>query len=168
MKIDDDHLYHGAALNQIAEDPHFTAINVLSADGLHLRNSYRINDDIGVHLKYATSPVGSAREYKFTVSAEHLADLGTLKAKVDRLFVGLVCVKDRHICCLKYEQLADLIGRRRKAMGSDEDQYVVLVTLDEGKSFRAYASAPGHRGKILGKALVVARKCFPGSLFGDE
>ena len=108
MKIDNDHLYHGAALNQIAEDPHFTAINVLPS-GSALSNVYRINDDIGVHLKYATSPVGNAREYKFTFSAAHLEELSKLTGKVSRLFLVLVCVKAKHICCLTYEQLRALV-----------------------------------------------------------
>lgn len=33
MKIHDDHLYHGAALTQIAEDDQFTAINALKLGG---------------------------------------------------------------------------------------------------------------------------------------
>lgn len=164
MKIDDDHLFHGAALNQIAEDPHFTAINVLPS-GSVLSNSYRINDNIGVHLKYASSPVGSAREYKFTFPAEHVADLASLEDKVSSMFVALVCVKDRHICCLTLAQLQDLIRRRRKAMGADEDQFVVLVTLPEGKSFRVYVSVPAHRGQMLGKPLIVPRNCFPSGIF---
>ncbi len=164
MKIDDDHLYHGAALNQIAEDPHFTAINVLHS-GSALSNSYRINDNIGVHLKYASSPGGAAKEYKFTFPAEHIRDLGALEGQVSKMFVALVCVKDRHICCLTLAQLQDLIARRRKAMGANEDQYVLIVTLLEGKSFRVYVSVPGHRGQMLGKPLVVARNCFPSGIF---
>ena len=165
MKIDDDHLYHGAALNQIAEDPHFTAINVLSAGGTKLGNAYRINDDIGVHLKYASNPVGAANEYKFTFTADHLAELEKVRAHVGKTFVALVCDKDRHVCCLNIEQLDELIQRRRRSVGGEEEQYVVLVTLPEGKSFRAYVSVPGHRGQMLGKALIIARNCFPNSLF---
>lgn len=165
MKIDDDHLYHGAALNQIAEDPHFTAINVLTAGGTRLGNAYRINDDIGVHLKYASNPVGAAREYKFTFTADHLDELDKIRAYVSKTFAALVCVNDRHVCCLSIEQLDELIQRRRKSVGGEEDQYVVLVNLPEGKSFRAYVSVPGHRGQMLGRPLIIARNCFPGILF---
>lgn len=165
MKIDDDHLYHGAALNQIAEDPHFTAINVLAAGGTKLSNSYRINDDIGIHLKYATNPAGTAKEYKFTFTESHLGDLDKIRGQVEKAFVALVCVKDRHICCLSLEQLDELVARRREAIGGAEDQYVLLVTLPEGGRFRVYVSVPGHRGQILGKPIVVPRNCFPASLF---
>jgi hypothetical protein len=164
MKIDDDHLYHGAALNQIAEDPHFTAINALPS-GSALTNTYRINDNIGVHLKYATNTKGTAKEYQFTFSADHLRDLASLGNKVSKMFVAMVCVKDRHICCLTLAQLQHLIVQRRKAMARDEEQYVVLVTLPEGKSFRVYVSVPGKRGLILGKELLVPRNCFPGGIF---
>lgn len=164
MRIDDDHLYHGAALNQIAEDPHFTAINVLPSGAL-LGNSYRINDDIGIHLKYASSPVGNAREYKFTFPAEHLTDLSRLGSKVSKMFVALVCVHDRQICCLTLEQLKTLITRRREAIGSNEEQYVLLVTLPENKSFRVYVSVPGQRGRILGKAMIIPRNTFPSRIF---
>jgi len=165
MRIDDDHLYHGAALNQIAEDPHFTAINVLAPGGMNLRNSYRINDDIGVHLKYASKPTGGAEEYKFNFTAEHLADLDRIRGQVARTFVALVCVRDREICCMPLSQLDQLINSRRSAIGKREDQYVVLVTLPAGRSFRVYVSVPGQRGAILDKPLIIARNCFPQNLF---
>src|ERR1043165_2514843 len=119
MRIDDDHLYHGAALNQIAEDPHFTAINVLTTGGMKLRNSYRINDDIGVHLKYSTSPVGGAREYKFTFPAEHLADLRRIQAQVAKTFIALICVKDRQVCCLPLQLVDRLLPGPRGGAGRD-------------------------------------------------
>jgi hypothetical protein len=164
VQIDDDHLYHGAALNQIAEDQHFTAINALHS-GSVFTNTYRINDDIGVHLKYATKPKGAAEEYQFNFSADHLADLERLGEKVARTFVAMVCVQDRHICCLSLPELNELVERRKKAMGSDEDQYVVLITLPEGKKFRVYVSVPAKRGQILGRPLLVARNCFPSRIF---
>ena len=98
MRIDDDHLYHGAALIQIAEDPHFTAINALGADGVALRNAFRVNADIGVLLKYSSSPKGRVKEYQFTFTAEHLAQLDVLASEVASVFVALVWVKGRQIC----------------------------------------------------------------------
>jgi hypothetical protein len=168
MRIDDDHLYHGAALNQIAEDPHFTAINALSAGRTKLRNSYRINDDIGVHLKYCTSPSGQAEEYKFTFTAEHLADLRKVHEQAAKTYLVLVCVADRQVCCLSLTELEELIRARRDAIGGDEDQYVILVTIPAGKSFRVYVSVPGQRGKILGKPLIVSRNSFPSRLFEEQ
>ena len=56
MKIDDDHMYHGAVLLQIAEHPRFTAINTIELSGQKSRSAYRINDRIGIFLKYASKP----------------------------------------------------------------------------------------------------------------
>ena len=58
MKINDDHMYHGAALTQIAEHPQFTAINAFKHANRPSRSAFRINDDIGVYLKYASKPKG--------------------------------------------------------------------------------------------------------------
>jgi hypothetical protein len=49
MKIDDDHMYHGAALIQIAEHPQFTAINSFEGKLAHYENTYRINGDVAVY-----------------------------------------------------------------------------------------------------------------------
>lgn len=53
MQIRDEHLYHGAALNQIAEHKKFTAINVLKVKGKASRSAFRINAQTDVYLKYA-------------------------------------------------------------------------------------------------------------------
>jgi hypothetical protein len=51
-EIEDQHVYHGAALTQIAEDDEFTAINPLDLLGKRLNSAFRINDNIGIYLKY--------------------------------------------------------------------------------------------------------------------
>jgi hypothetical protein len=78
MKIHDDHMYHGASLIQIAENPQFTAINSLKINGVNYSNAYRINDDIAVYLKYGNTPNKSFREYQFTFSQAHLAELSAI------------------------------------------------------------------------------------------
>ena len=65
-------MYHGAALIQIAEHPEFTAINSLKVKGKVLPNSYKINDGIGVHMKYASRPANTFGEYQFTLPQEEL------------------------------------------------------------------------------------------------
>jgi hypothetical protein len=165
MTIDDDHLYHGAALIQIAEDPQFTAINSLALPSGVSRSAYRINDSIAVYLKYASKPKGAVKEYQFTFTKEHLDELEAISEVAPDLFVALVCVQAREICCLTYAQLNQLIGYRRTDVGHDEDQYVVLVTMPKGKSFRAYVNAAGVRNRFTGKQLIIARNAFPGSIF---
>ncbi len=165
MKIDEDHKFHGAALVQIAEDPHFTAINALKLNGETARNAYRINDNIGVYLKYATKPVTRYKEYRFTFSKEHLDLLVKLKSATGKVYLALVCVSGREICCLPYEKLLELIEARHAAKGSKEEQYVIPVVLPQRKSFRVYINSPGERGRILGEEHIVSRNDFPSKLF---
>jgi len=165
MNIKDDHLYHGAALTQIAEDKRFTAINVLKVKGKPSRSAFQVNDDIAVYLKYASKPVGAFDEYVFTFNTANLAELNDINEAGDDLHLALVCVKAREICCISYTKLIAMIGSRRKAAGTAEDQYVILVTLEEGESFRVYINAPGKKKTTLSKPLIVARNKFPNALF---
>jgi hypothetical protein len=75
VKVNDDHLYHGAALTQIAEDPQFTAINAFKAASGISRSAFRVNNDIGVFLKYATKAKPPFSEYVFTFHKDHIAEL---------------------------------------------------------------------------------------------
>lgn len=165
MKINDNHMFHGAALTQIAEHPQFTAINAFKAATGVSRSVFRINDDIGVYLKYAAQPKGPFGEYVFTFKREHLAELETVGAAVSNVFVALVCVKGRNICCLPLAELKKLIQNRRNARGEDEGQCVVLVTLPERKGFRVYVNVPGKKKTMLGSPLLIPRNDFPDKIF---
>ena len=71
IKIRDEHLYHGAVLNQIAEHQRFTAINALKVKGKISRSAFKVNDDIGVYLKLSRKPKkGAFKEYQFTYNQE--------------------------------------------------------------------------------------------------
>ena len=69
------------------------------------------------------------------------------------------------LCCLPYNKLLALLKRRAKDIGCEEDQYTVLVTLEEGKSFRVYVNKSGRRNRMLGKPFVISRNKFPNQLF---
>jgi len=165
VKIDKDHMYHGAALIQIAEDSQFTAINSFKLATGVSRTAYRINADIGVYLKYASKPTPAHREYLFTFRKQHLAELAEIAKATQKVFVALVCVKARQVCCLPYVGLTKLIDARRKAQGCTEDQYVLLVTVPANKNFRVYVNKPGARNTMLGKPVVIGRNDFPGEIF---
>ncbi|MGJ5074584.1 hypothetical protein [Bradyrhizobium oligotrophicum] len=166
MKIDDDHLYHGAALIQIAEHPQFTAINSFKGTLAHYENAYRINDDIAIYLKYASKPKKPHDEYVFTFTKAHLDQIRAITKAVHKTFLALVCVKAREVCCLRVEELFSLIERRRKAFHSDENQYSVLVTAKKGSSLHVYVNEPHKKNtRISGKDVVVSRSAFPGELF---
>lgn len=164
MKINYEHLYHGAALNQIAEDPHFTAINAFKVSGQISRSAFRVNDDIGVYLKYCSKPTGSFDEYKFTFQQDNLQELSLLAKRCGQVFLALVCVEDGHICCLRYPEFEKLIQLRRKSKGSDESQYQLLVVLPERKSFRVYVNPAGKKKRKLGEK-TISRNAFPSQIF---
>ena len=164
MKINDDHMFHGAALTQIAEHPQFTAINSFIFKREKSRCGFTVNDDIGIYLKYANEPHGGYDEYKFTFTREHLEELTALKAKRRTVVIGLVCVKDKEICALPLDDFLRLIKMRRDEVGTEEEQYQVLVTAPEHSNFRVYVNVPAAKGKTLGMRLI-PRKNFPNALF---
>ena len=166
MKIHDDHLYHGAALTQIAEHPQFTAINALKVGGKPIHVAYRINDDISVYFKYATKPTPRFQEYIFTFTADHMKELLQIAHATPKTFIALVCVKDREICCLPHSELLKLVASRENALSGPEDVHTILVSVPKGKSLRVYVNAPGKKKTILGKELVVSRNAFPDGIFG--
>ena len=165
MKIDDDHQYHGAALIQIAESPQFTAINQFKFGAETSRNAYQINNNIGVYLKYASKPAPPHSEYTFTFHSEHLAELSRIAGKVENVFIAMVCVKVRQICCLSYESLTSLIQRREVAKGEPEKHYVILVTARRNESFHVYVNKPHVKNTMAGKPLIISLKDFPEVIF---
>jgi hypothetical protein len=165
MKIRDAHMYHGAALIQIAEHPQFTAINSVRVGKRVVNSAYKINDHIAVYFKYACSPVGPSDEYKFTFQSDHIACIRALAGSHDVAHVALVCVDAREICVITADELAQMVQARQRARGGRENQYVVNVTAEDGKRLRAYMDYPGRRNTALGQPLVRSRKAFPEVLF---
>lgn len=164
MKINEDHMYHGAALTQIVEHPTFKAVNAFWQNGKKSYCAFRVNDTTGVYIKYARTPHGSAKEYVFTFSRSHLDELKLLREHCVKVFVVLVCISVKEICVISYGQLTQLIGLRKKIHGSDEDQYQILVTAPPNKQFRVYVNSPGQRGIMIGEQ-IVRRNAFPEMLF---
>jgi hypothetical protein len=128
MHIDDDHRHYGSALLQIAEDPHFTAINALRYRGTNSRCGFRSNKEIGIHIRYRSEPKGLRfPAYSFVFSQENLAELRNMSKRLNRVFLALVCVQDREICCLPYSDFEELIAARQVENDRPEDEYVVDV-----------------------------------------
>jgi hypothetical protein len=171
MTIDDDHLYYGAAIIQIAEDPSFTAINTYKEHSRPVECSYQVNGDIGVYLKYRTKPVRkykedgkAAAEYQFHFNGDAQAVLERMHKKYGNVYIGLVCVDLREICCISYDEFTDMRDRRKDDAGA-EDQLTIYVSLRDGSAFRAYVVPSGTKGRILGSANVVSRNKFPRRIF---
>jgi hypothetical protein len=168
VKIEDHHLYHGAALMQITEDDEFTAINPLDLPGKRLGSALRINDNIGVYLKYNSVKPTANGEFPFTFSQDNLKELTGMaeQLQLKKVFAVLVCYAAREVCVLTLQRLKEMIAVREKAAQKTEDQYVVLVTARKNSKLRVYLNAPGTTGKLLKKtATKVARNSFPAVLF---
>jgi hypothetical protein len=164
MKIHHDHLYHGAALTQIAEHPQFTAINSFQHHADKSRSGYLVNQDIGIYLKYATKETKPYGEFVFTFRDDHIAEIDALAQKAEKTFIVFVCVEAEEICCIRRTELHALLDARRQERGYDEDVHTVLVTVPTGKSCRVYMNFPGERKQALGE-IIVARKRFPNAIF---
>src|ERR1700730_747615 len=109
MRINDDHMYHGSALTQLAEHPQFTAINALHKGAQKSRSAFRVNDDVGIYLKYATAATKPFDEYPFTFLQQHIDEVEALFHKTEKVYVILVCVQAKQICCIRRNELQDLL-----------------------------------------------------------
>ena len=166
MKIRKEHQFHGAALTQIAEHPQFTAINAVRTTGDKIsRSAFRINDEIGIYLKYATSPVQSSDDYIFTFEPSHKEELQKLRDMCQKVFIVLICVKGSEICCIPYRDLTRWFKKRYSEVGKNEETSTLLVGLPRNKSFRVNMNQPGTRGTYLDHPQIVSRNRFPKALF---
>ena len=161
MHVDDDHRHYGSALIQIAEDVQFTAINAVRYRAQNSRCGFRINTEIGVYIRYRSEPKGSRIPiYSFAFSDDNLAELRRMSKRLTKVFVALVCVQDREICCLPYVDLEQLINVRQEEKGEVEDEYVIEAWIAPRKSFRVGISPPNTKGK-WSKSFVIPRNDFP-------
>lgn len=164
MHVHEDQLYYGAGVIQVAEDRHFTAINAFKYRGKNSRCAFVVNDDIGLYMKYCSHPVGKNEEYQFGFDLDNLKELERLSKRTGNVFVGLVCVEKREICCLSYACLLEMIAERKKAKGADENRYIILASLPTRGRFRVYLNAPRTKGMLIGEK-IIPRNAFPSLLF---
>lgn len=104
---------------------------------------------------------GRFKEYQFTFTKEHRTELKNIVSAGGELYIALVCVKDKHICCITYQEFEKLLEARRESAGRIESQLVILVTLNPGEAFRAYVNSPRKRGTLLKPKLTIPRNRFP-------
>ena len=91
MKINDDHMYQGAGLTQIAEHDLFTSINAVKVSGKLSRSAFKVNDTIGVFIKYAKKPTNA--DYCFTFTKANKEELENLDKVCDTVFLALACIQ---------------------------------------------------------------------------
>lgn len=164
MKIKLEEKYIGAALVQIAEDRHFTAINSLKRKSKPIKNAYTINDNRALFCKYGENP-NTQGEYQFTFNREHIEAIQDAIARFEATYLALCCINAEEICCLSGTEFLQLMDNREQSATDVENLLVILITAEDGKSFRAYVNAAGRRGIIAGKPLTISRRSFPSKIF---
>ncbi len=168
MRIHDDHFYHGAALVQVVEHPKFEAIDVLTVNGSRCETGFLVNQRTALYMRYRKEKKPSFDEHVFKFSDESVSEIKRARREHERLFLGLVCVEGREICCLPYETFTSVLKKRRAAEGPDRSaSFDIIVALPARGRFQVYANAPRQRGTILsGTKHVIPRGDFPSALFG--
>lgn len=165
MHIDDDHRHYGSALIQIAENEHFTSINAFRYKGVVSRCGFKVNRDAGVHIRYRSEPQGqNIPVYTFTFSKDNIAELKYMKRRLKRVFLALVCVQDRQICCLPLCRFESLVDLRHRAKGEREDEYTIEVRIPAGCSIRVGINRPHVKGSWL-RSFIIPRNAFPKVIF---
>ncbi|MCC6487393.1 MAG: hypothetical protein IT364_07820 [Candidatus Hydrogenedentes bacterium] len=165
MKIDKDHMYHGAALIQIIEHKSYRSVKTYGSRRGKSNCTFLVNGETGILIKYASSPRGRADEYSFTFTQAHLRQLKAMGRDFRHAFAVLVCIDAAEICVLSHEQINDFVVLRKEDNRNQvEPQYQIKVTAQRNRKFRAYIDAPNQKGLLL-KETKVSRNDFPKVLF---
>lgn len=144
MKIQDQDLYHGAALTQIVEHKSFKALNRASEKYGH----YLVNTDKHVFVKYRTV---NRSPWTFTVQPDELA---VIKAEIDQnyeVFLCLVC-GGKTVCALNSEEINNVINS-----SSNSSQWI-RVEVPKGGSCHV-------NGSVGNLKLSVPHNSFPEKVF---
>jgi hypothetical protein len=145
MKIQDQDLYHGAALTQIVEHASFKALN----RGSEKYGHYLVNKDQHVFIKYRTA---GGTSWTFTMQGDELKAIRDQINGKSRVFLCLVC-GDVTVCALDQDQIASVIDLK-----SSTSQWI-KVTVPAGKSCRV----SGSQGSLQ---RVIPHNSFPEKIFG--
>jgi len=144
VKVQQQDLFHGAALTQIVEHPSFKALNRASAKYGH----YLVNTDREVFVKYRTSGKGP---WQFTLQPDELAALSSALASTHRVFLSLVCGPVT-VCTVGDHEITKLVDVRSKS-----PQWI-KVDVPPRKSCRV----SGSQGRLTH---TVAHRAFPEVIF---
>ena len=78
---------------------------------------------IGVYLKYASEPTQPYDDYIFTFGLDAKKELNTLNGASEKVFIALVCVKDRQICCISYKEFDNWIKKTSTETGKRRENF---------------------------------------------
>ena len=110
MRMTKKELVHGAVLAQIVRGGQRPALRMIETNLDKNASSYRINDEVLLHVVFRTSKNGQSWSFQF--KREKLEYL-----KSERCYVALVCssnsldtVEDTDVCFLTPEELSEVYG----------------------------------------------------------
>jgi hypothetical protein len=144
MKIQEQHLYHGAALTQIAEHKSFKALNRASAKYGH----YLINTDRHVFIKYRKN---STTPWQHILSADEMNSLIAACKMNEHVLLCLVC-GNVTICALDKTEIFTVLDLTSTA------QQWVKIEIPKGGS----CHVSGSNGALV---KVVPHNSFPDKAF---
>ncbi len=123
MKIQQQDLFHGAALMQVVEHPRFKALNK-APDKKY--GHYVLNNDTRLFVKYTT---GDGPDYWFNLSRDDVSAIKKDQADGHRVFAVLVCGSET-VCAIPADELWTVADQNPN--GNQQ----VWVRADPGKSMR--------------------------------
>jgi len=144
VKIQQQDLFHGAALTQIVEHPSFKALNRASTKYGH----YLVNTDRQVFVKYRTN---DESPWQHTVQPDELAALSSAMASTDHVYLCLICGPVT-VCALDRDQIAALVD-----VTSMVAQWIRVDVPARGSCHLS-----GSQGKLT---RTIRHKAFPDSVF---
>jgi hypothetical protein len=147
MKIQQKHLFHGAALTQIVEDPRFTALNKADEKYGH----YQINHNKRLLVKYTAN---NRSPWSFTLQSDDIDTIMNDIYSEQESFLCLVCGK-KTICILTAEEFENLVD------ANSENAQWIKVESPPNSGMRV----SGSEGNILS---VIAHNTFPKKLFENK
>ena len=92
--------FHGSALVRLAQDSRTLGIKLYSGN-----NSYLVNNVACIYLKHSAKRL---TPWSFTFMPEHIKEIAEIEKKIQNVYIVLIC-SDDGICCLSYNELAQLI-----------------------------------------------------------
>lgn len=139
MAIPQRSFYHGAALAEITEDPHFTSINRIAR--VDCSSAYQVNHNIGIYIKYSATP-REENVWHFTFTPDHQDEVRTLfDIYGDKTYLVFVC-NDVGICIVEFGVFASIVDMNHR------DNEWCEVFRPNGGSFRVRGARGAHRRAI--------------------
>lgn len=147
MKIQEQDIYHGAALTQIVEHPSFKALNKVDEKYGH----YLINLDKRIFVKYRTN---EKSPWTFTLLPQEIEAIKTDINIGANVFLCLICARET-VCAIDIKEVRILVD-----LDSDKPQWIKVDSVAKGSMWLS-----GSKGKLT---YSIRHNLFPNGLFQEK